>query len=80
MTLAERLAQLGSVWASSLVGERGNCPERQNELVPAGIGEIARSLGSTDLRAGDAAGVANSLQRHLVEVTRQAIPAVIHKM
>src|SRR5262245_38949208 len=79
MTRAEKLAQLGSVWAFSLVGDDGVRPDRLTELVPDGIGEITRLLGSTNLRAEEAAPIANRLQRYLVEETRLGIPAIIHE-
>ncbi len=79
MTLAEKLAQLGSVWAFSLVSDDGIRQDRLTELVPDGIGEITRLLGSTNLRAEEAAPIANGLQRYLVEETRLGIPAIIHE-
>src|SRR3954471_1902997 len=79
MTLAEKLAQLGSVWAFSLVGDDGIRHDPLSQLAPDGIGEITRLLGSTTLRAEEAAPIANGLQRYLVEETRLGIPAIIHE-
>ncbi len=79
MTLAEKLAQLGSIWGAHLV--RGDRVDRSKlvELGGEGIGAVARLSGSTNLNPVEAAKAANEIQRFLVEETRLGIPALIHE-
>ncbi len=80
MTRAEKLAQLGSVWAFEVV-ERGRPRPRPADARwwRDGIGQITRLAGSTNLRAAEVAEMANAIQRYLVEETRLGIPAIIHE-
>jgi beta-glucosidase len=79
MTLLEKVAQLGSIWAFELVGSDGVRTDRLPDLVGDGIGEITRLAGSTTLEPRGVAEAANALQRFLVEQTRLGIPAIIHE-
>ena len=79
MTLAEKLAQLGSIWAFEIVGPDGVERDRLAAALGEGIGAISRLAGSTNLRAAEVAAAANVIQRHLVEQTRLGIPALIHE-
>lgn len=79
MTAAERVAQLGSVWAFELIGDGSVDRERLAALVPEGIGEITRLAGSTELGPFEVACAANEIQRFLVEETRLGIPAMVHE-
>jgi beta-glucosidase len=79
MTLDEKLAQLGSVWAFELLdgGRLDETPARMR--LRSGIGQITRVAGSTNLDISEAAALANSIQRILVEGTRLGIPAIVHE-
>ena len=79
MTLAEKLAQLGSFWAFEVIRDGGVDVERLAALAPDGIGNITRLAGSTNLQPREVAEAANAIQRHLVEGTRLGIPALIHE-
>jgi beta-glucosidase len=79
MTLAEKIAQLGSIWAFEIVGPSGVDPDRMGDLLADGIGEVTRLAGSTNLRPTEVAMAANAIQRHLAEETRLGIPAIVHE-
>ena len=79
MTLAEKLAQLGSIWAFEIVGPDGVERDRLAPALGDGLGAVSRLAGSTNLRATEVAAAANELQRYLVEETRLGIPALIHE-
>jgi beta-glucosidase len=79
MTMEEKLAQLGSVWAFEIVGigtlDRGHA----EALIGRGIGHITRLAGATNLGAVEVALLANEIQHYLVDETRLGIPAIIHE-
>lgn len=79
MTLDEKLAQLGSVWASDLVGDEGFDEARAGELLTNGIGHVSRIGATSGLTPSASAAFANSVQRLLVERTRLGIPAIVHE-
>ncbi len=79
MTLEEKLAQLGSVWAFELLTDGDFDPVRAATKLRDGIGQITRISGATDRRPREAAELANEVQRHLVERTRLGIPAIVHE-
>jgi beta-glucosidase len=79
MTLDEKLAQIGSAWAFELTKD-GEFDAAQGRVVLAnGIGQISRVAGATNLLPGQAAELANAIQRYLVEETRLGIPAIVHE-
>ena len=79
MTLDEKLAQVGAVWAFEFVGDDGVDEARLAVVAPHGIGHITRLAGSTNLPPADVARAADAIQRHLIERTRLGIPALIHE-
>lgn len=79
MTLAEKLAQVGSFWAFEIVGDDGLDRERLATLAADGLGELTRLAGSTNLRPAEVAEAADAIQHYLVEETRLGIPAIIHE-
>lgn len=79
MTLDEKLAQLGSAWVFQIATSSGFDVERAAPILRHGIGHITRVSGASTLSARDAAVLANDVQRHLIESTRLAIPAIIHE-
>jgi len=79
MTVEEKIAQLGSIWAFEIVGDDGLSGRKLDELLGAGLGEITRLAGSTNLQPAEVARTANEIQRYLVERTRLGIPAIVHE-
>jgi beta-xylosidase len=79
MTLEEKVAQLGSVWAFQIVGIGTLDLEHAAELIGRGIGQITRLAGATNLTAPEVAALHNEVQRYLVEQTRMGIPAIVHE-
>jgi beta-glucosidase len=80
MTIEEKLAQVGCVWSSSLIGATGQFdPALAVQPLSAGIGQVTRIGGATVLGPRESAQVANAIQRFLVERTRLGIPAIIHE-
>ena len=79
MTVEEKIAQLGSIWAFEIVGDDGLDGRKLDELLGAGLGEITRLAGSTNLQPAEVASTANEIQRYLVERTRLGIPAIVHE-
>jgi beta-glucosidase len=79
MTREEKVAQLGSAWVFQ-IAERGRlAPGAAAALLRNGIGHITRVSGASSLRPEEAAGLANTIQRYLVEETRLGIPAIVHE-
>lgn len=79
MTLDEKLAQLGSIWAFELLEGQSFSEARAQARLPHGIGQITRIGGSTNLPPAQSAAVANALQRFLLTRTRLGIPAMVHE-
>jgi beta-glucosidase len=79
MTLDEKVAQLGSRWVFELADADGQLAPGRDDLVRHGIGQVTRISGASSLRPQQAAELANSIQRHLVERTRLGIPAIVHE-
>ncbi len=79
MSLAEKLAQMGSFWAFEALTDGALDPAKAERLMKDGIGQVTRVVGSTNLAPRDGARLANAIQRHLVEHTRLGIPAIVHE-
>lgn len=79
MTIEEKLAQLGSVWAFEIVGIGTLDRVLAEALIGRGIGHITRLAGATNLGAIEVALLANEIQHYLVDETRLGIPAIIHE-
>ncbi len=79
MTLAEKLAQLGSYWGFELQEGRHFSLKKASQLLPNGIGQISRTAGSSSLEPTAAAAFNNRLQQFLRRQTRLAIPAIVHE-
>jgi beta-xylosidase len=79
MSIDEKLHQLGSVWVFQIANEHGFDSARATPLLAEGIGHVTRVSGATSFRASEAADLANSVQRHLIEHTRLGIPAILHE-
>ncbi|MCU0268337.1 MAG: glycoside hydrolase family 3 C-terminal domain-containing protein [Acidimicrobiales bacterium] len=89
MTLAEKVAQLTSVWLtydpargrvapSDFAGMFGRGFDLDDAL-RHGIGQITRPFGTAPISAADGVRFVNDLQRRLVEQTRLGIPAMCHE-
>jgi beta-glucosidase-like glycosyl hydrolase len=85
MTLAEKIAQLTSVWLQLEPGGAEFAPFQGTFARPRpvrlehGIGQITRPLGSRPIEAREGARALNAFQRRLVEGTRLGIPALAHE-
>ena len=79
MTLAEKLAQMGSFWAFEVLTDGALDAAKADQLMEHGIGQVTRVVGSTNLGPREGAQLANAIQRHLVERTRLGIPAIVHE-
>jgi beta-glucosidase len=79
MTLAEKLAQLGSAWVFELLTEMQFDLAKADRLMQDGIGQITRVGGASSLTPAGGATLANSIQRYLVKNTRLGIPAIVHE-
>jgi beta-glucosidase len=79
MTREEKLAQLGSAWAFSLLEGGRYSAERARTVLRHGLGHVTRVAGATSLKAAQVARVANEIQRFLVTETRLGIPAIVHE-
>jgi beta-glucosidase len=78
MTLAEKVAQLGSLWIYEIADDDGlNRPWAQTRMAH-GLGQVTRLAGGSSLGPVATAHLANAIQRFLVEETRLGIPALIH--
>ena len=79
MTLAEKIAQLGSCWVYELQDTQGFSETQASALIGQGIGQITRVGGGSTLAPRDIARMANAIQAHLVNHTRLGIPAIVHE-
>jgi beta-xylosidase len=90
MTLAEKVAQLCSLWVN--IEEDGRLSFRQagdgfikdelgdpRELLKEGIGHLTRPLGTRPVEAACGLRGLNRVQKYLVEHTRLGIPALAHE-
>ena len=79
MTLDEKIAQIGSVWAMEVLENRRFSTEKAGKLMKNGLGGISRAGVGTALEPGQIAIFVNDLQRFLLENTRLGIPAIVHE-
>jgi len=81
MTLEEKVAQLGSIPATELLEDGKFSIEKARRLLKDGIGQITRVAGSwgLEIEPKEAAEIANSIQRFLLEETSLKVPAIIHE-
>ena len=79
MTLAEKLAQLGSYWSHEILDHEVFDEAKATELIGLGIGQITRLAGATNLGQRDVAALSNQIQRFALEKTRLGIPVIVHE-
>jgi beta-xylosidase len=88
MTLAEKIAQLGSVWMGAS-GDGDTVAPMQDlfsdelppldELIEHGLGQLTRVFGSRPVPAAAGMGALAALQARIVAASRFGIPAVAHE-
>ncbi len=88
MTLAEKIAQLGSIWQGASGEGDGVAPMQDQfneeqpplqELIKNGIGQLTRVFGSRPVSAGAGMRALAGLQARIVAGSRFGIPAVAHE-
>jgi beta-glucosidase len=79
MTLDEKIAQLGAVWAGSLLEGEEFSTAKAAPVLAHGTGHVTRIAASTVLGPVETARVVNAVQRFLLEETRLGIPAIVHE-
>jgi beta-glucosidase len=79
MTLDEKVAQLGAIWAAQLVTDDAFDEATAQHLLANGIGQVTRIGASTGLLAEESASFINQIQRVAVEHTRLGIPVLLHE-
>lgn len=79
MTLDEKIAQMGSYWVYEILDGITFSPQKAQKLLYRGVGHITRMGGASNIRPGQSAVLANTIQKFLIENTRLGIPAVIHE-
>jgi len=79
MTLQEKVAQLGCVWAQALVEKGQFSAGRAKQALRWGTGQVTRIGSSTGLRPRESAAFTNRIQRWLREETRLGIPCLVHE-
>ena len=79
MTVDEKIAQIGSIWAMQVLEDKRFSSEKAAKLMKNGLGGISRAGVGTALKPGRIAVFVNDLQRYLVENTRLGIPAIVHE-
>jgi beta-glucosidase len=79
MTLDEKVAQLGAIWAAQLVTDDAFDEETARQLMANGIGQVTRIGASTGLLPEESASLMNQIQRVAVEHTRLGVPVLVHE-
>ncbi len=79
MTLAEKVAQLGSLWVYELTSSGSFDEEKALRKAAHGLGQVTRLGGASLLPPAQAARLGNRIQRFLMTKTRLPIPALIHE-
>jgi beta-glucosidase len=87
MTLAEKVAQLGSIWLG-VDAATGDVAPMQNvfsqatsfaEATAHGLGQLTRVFGTGPVTAAEGVSRVHELQRSLMSSTRLGLPAVVHE-
>jgi beta-xylosidase len=89
MTLAEKLAQLGSVWMGAAGDDGGVAPMQDlffsqdgpslDELIKCGMGQLTRVFGSRPVAPAEGVRALAALQARVMAASRFGIPAVAHE-
>ncbi len=79
MTIKEKVAQLGSYYATDLTDLNELSLEKIERLISKGVGQITRIGGTLNSIPEISAKIANGLQKFLKKRTRLGIPAIVHE-
>lgn len=88
LTAEEKVAQLGGYWADQRTSGEIIAPMQDvfsegrppfERVVRNGIGQLTRIFGTAPVSARDGMGRIHDAQRHLLDTTRIAIPAIVHE-
>jgi beta-glucosidase len=79
MTLEEKVAQLGSTFATPLIENGKFAPNKAAAALKNSIGHISAPAMSANLPLREVAILINDIQKYLLENTRLGIPAIIHE-
>ena len=79
MTLAEKVAQLGTVRVGALLEDDEFSEERAADELADGVGRVTRFGRESDLGPRELARVGNEIQRFLLEETRLGVPAIVRE-
>lgn len=88
MTLAEKLAQLCSIWLSGAADGEGVAPLQGEftddlppveELISAGLGQLTRVFGTRPVQPAEGMALLADLQAQVMRHSRFAIPAIAHE-
>ncbi len=79
MSIDEKVAQLGGVWAMQLLQNGKFSANQARKLINNGIGQICRAGVGTTLSPEKIVDYVNDLQHFLMENTRLGIPAIVHE-
>lgn len=79
MTLDEKLAQLGSIFASPLIEDGKFSHEEAGKFLGKGIGQVSAAARSSGMTPDNLAKFTNEVQKYLRENTRFGIPAIVHE-
>jgi beta-glucosidase len=79
MTLEEKVAQLGSIFAAPLLENNQFSRKKADELLKHGIGHISAPALNDKFTSRNIAEFTNAIQQYLVEKTRLGIPAIMHE-
>jgi beta-glucosidase len=79
MTLEEKIAQLGSVFAKPLMTGEKFALDKAKKILKNGMGHISAPATNSALPLKESSGLVNKIQKFLVEKTRLGIPAIVHE-
>jgi beta-glucosidase len=79
MTLEEKVAQLGSIFATPLLEGGQFASAKAGEILKHGVGHISAPAMTSGLALKEVAALVNDIQQYLREHTRLGIPAIIHE-
>ena len=79
MTLDEKLAQLGSIFASPLLEDGKFSHKEAGKYLEKGSGQISAAARSSGLTPDELATFTNEIQKYLRDNTRLGIPAIVHE-
>jgi beta-glucosidase len=79
MTLEEKIAQLGSVFATPLLENGKFAPNKAKNIIKNGMGHISAPALTSNLPPRELASLTNDIQKYMEQNTRLGIPAIMHE-